>query len=54
MSGLTAEGIARRLGTSPRTVHKHLEHVYRKLGVTDRLGAFRAAQAAGLLTGPVR
>ena len=48
MCGLTAEGIARRLGTSPRTVHKHLEHVYRKLGVTDRLSAFRAAQAAGL------
>ena len=54
MSGLTAEGIARRLGTSPRTVHKHLEHVYRKLGVTDRLSAFRAAQAAGLLAGRVR
>jgi DNA-binding CsgD family transcriptional regulator len=54
ISGLTAEGIARRLGTSPRTVHKHLEHVYRKLGVTDRLGAYRVAQAAGLLAGRAR
>lgn len=54
ISGLTAEGIARRLGTSPRTVHKHLEHVYRKLGVTDRLGAYRVAQSAGLLAGRAR
>ena len=27
--GLTAASIAHRLGTSPRTVHKHLEHLYR-------------------------
>lgn len=47
--GLTARAIAHRLGSSPRTVHKHLEHLYRKLGVSDRLGAFRAAQEAGLL-----
>jgi DNA-binding CsgD family transcriptional regulator len=32
----TAVQIARELGISPRTVNKHLEHVYRKLGVHDR------------------
>src|SRR5262249_6743957 len=29
--GLTAFSIARRLSSSPRTVNKHLEHIYRKL-----------------------
>jgi DNA-binding NarL/FixJ family response regulator len=47
--GLTACAIARRLGISPRTVHAHLAHVYRKLGVSDRLGAVLVAQAAGLV-----
>jgi DNA-binding NarL/FixJ family response regulator len=32
--GATASQIARDLAISTRTVHKHLEHVYRKLGVT--------------------
>src|SRR3954454_5643251 len=35
--GLTAAVIGRRLGISTRTVHKHLEHVYSKLGTGDRL-----------------
>jgi len=47
--GLTAAAIGRRLGISPRTVHKHLENVYRKLGVRDRLMASRIAHEAGLL-----
>ncbi len=34
--GLTDREIARCLEISPRTVHKHLENVYRKLGVTGR------------------
>ena len=46
--GHTAYGIARRLGISPRTVQKHLEHVYRKLGVRDRLGAIRTAETLRL------
>jgi DNA-binding NarL/FixJ family response regulator len=37
--GMTAVAIAHRLAISPRTVHKHLENIYAKLGVTDRLGA---------------
>lgn len=48
--GDTAEAIGRQLGISPRTVHKHLEHLYRKLGVTDRLRAVVVAREAGLLT----
>jgi DNA-binding CsgD family transcriptional regulator len=41
--GMTAASIAHRLGISPRTVGKHLEHIYRKLGVSDRLMAVRLA-----------
>ena len=37
--GLTAASIGRRLMITERTVHKHLQHSYTKLGVTDRLGA---------------
>lgn len=47
--GLTAGAIGRRLAISERTVHKHLEHVYAKLGVADRLSAVLRAQDAGLL-----
>ncbi len=50
--GLTAQAIARRLQTSPRTVQKHLEHAYRKLGVRDRLVAVQRAREAGLLRPP--
>lgn len=39
--GHTAVAIAHRLGISPRTVHVHLQNVYRKLGVCDRLVAVR-------------
>jgi DNA-binding CsgD family transcriptional regulator len=38
-AGRTDREIASALGLSPRTVHKHLEHVYRKLGVTTRTAA---------------
>lgn len=47
--GYTAGAIAHRLGSSPRTVHKHLEHIYRKLGVRDRLTAVQHAQLRGIL-----
>jgi DNA-binding NarL/FixJ family response regulator len=50
VEGCTAVAMAHRLGISVRTVQKHLEHVYRKLGVTDRLRAVLAAQRAGLLS----
>jgi DNA-binding CsgD family transcriptional regulator len=41
--------IARILGISPRTVHKHLEHIYAKLGVEGRTAAAaRAFQVIGV------
>lgn len=49
-NGLTAPAIAGRLAISPRTVHRHLENAYRKLGVSDRISAVLAAEQAGLLT----
>lgn len=47
--GRTAAAIARRLAIGERTVHKHLAHIYAKLGVTDRLMAVLRARDLGLL-----
>jgi DNA-binding CsgD family transcriptional regulator len=47
--GLTAEALARRLSISPRTAEKHLEHIYRKLDVCDRLMAVQKGCDFGLL-----
>ena len=47
--GLTADAIGRRLSVTVKTVRKHLEHIYRKLGVHDRLLAVERARAEGLL-----
>lgn len=47
--GLTADAVARRLAISPRTVHKHLERAYAKLGVCDRVSAVRRAGRLGLV-----
>lgn len=44
--GLTDAAIGHRLGCSPRTVDKHLEHIYRRLGVSCRGAAIAAACAA--------
>jgi DNA-binding CsgD family transcriptional regulator len=46
--GLTAQAIGHRLASSPRTVQKHLEHLYRKLGVSDRLRAVQVGAELGL------
>jgi len=51
---LIAEGSTTRrasgaLVCSPRTVEKHLENAYRRLGVKDRLNAVRVLGAAGVL-----
>ncbi len=48
-AGLTAPAMGARLGVSPRTIHKHQEKLYRKLGATDRLSAVLAAKRLGLL-----
>lgn len=49
VAGDSTRLIAHRLQCSPRTVHKHLEHAYRKLGVRDRLNAVRVARDRGLV-----
>jgi DNA-binding NarL/FixJ family response regulator len=46
---LTAAAIAHRLGISVRTVHKHVEGLYRKLGTRDRVSTVLRAQEIGLL-----
>jgi DNA-binding CsgD family transcriptional regulator len=50
--GLTAAAIGNRLAISERTVHRHLQGVYRKLGAHDRLSVVLAARDAGLLPVP--
>ena len=47
-SGHTAGAIGRRLAISERTVRKHLENLYTKIGVHDRLGAVTFARRTGL------
>lgn len=46
---LTATAIAHRLGISVRTVHKHIENLYRKLGTRDRVETILRAQWLGVL-----
>jgi DNA-binding CsgD family transcriptional regulator len=46
--GRTNASIARALDVSPRTVAKHLEHIYRKFGVSSRAAAVsRMTMSAG-------
>ena len=47
--GLSTRQAARRLACSPRTVEKHLQHVYRKLEVRDRVNAMRVARLSGVV-----
>jgi DNA-binding CsgD family transcriptional regulator len=49
-TGGSTRRIARQLGCSPRTVDKHLERVYRKLDVRDRMAAVRLALDCGFDT----
>ena len=49
--GQPAGAIGHRLGISTGTVNKHLEHIYRKLGCSDRLVAVRLARELGLFPG---
>jgi len=51
-AGGTAVAIGHGLGISPKTVQVHLNHIYKKLGVNDRLLAISVARELGLL--PVR
>src|SRR3712207_4624429 len=47
--GLTHTQVAQRLFISPRTVHRHLNSIYHKLGVRFRTAATRFALEHGLL-----
>ena len=52
--GMPNKGIARELGISPKTVSNHIEHVYSKLGVSNRAGAAMYAMQYGIVgSGPV-
>jgi DNA-binding NarL/FixJ family response regulator len=43
--GLTNKAIAKELDCHPDTIRKHLENIYRKLGVSDRTQAIAVALA---------
>ncbi|MCK9904334.1 helix-turn-helix transcriptional regulator [Parafrankia colletiae] len=50
VDGVGDREIARALGVSPRTVHKHLEQIYRKLGLQSRaavVAMMRQAEPSG-------
>jgi two-component system nitrate/nitrite response regulator NarL len=48
-AGELAPEIAKHLGLSPATVRTHLQHLYEKLGVSDRAAAVAAAMRRGML-----
>ncbi len=48
VTGLQNKEIARTLGVSPETIKDHLERLYQKLEVQDRMGAVSRARALGL------
>jgi HD-GYP domain-containing protein (c-di-GMP phosphodiesterase class II)/DNA-binding CsgD family transcriptional regulator len=48
-TGLSNKQIARKLTVSPKTVGRHVEHIYSKLGVSTRAGATLSALEHGLV-----
>jgi DNA-binding NarL/FixJ family response regulator len=50
--GINAPGAAARLGISVRTVHKHTERIYRKLGAHNLHTALSIAAQLSLVLGP--
>jgi DNA-binding CsgD family transcriptional regulator len=48
-TGRTAYAIAVLLGCSGRTVHRHLQSIYRKLGTHDRRVTVARARDLGLI-----
>ena len=51
-TGASAILVARTLGISERTVRKHLEHLYAKLGVHDRLSAVNVLRGVAPAAAP--
>ncbi len=50
-AGVANKQIALRLGISPKTVKSHLSHIFRRIGVQDRLQAAMWARRHGLVEG---
>jgi DNA-binding NarL/FixJ family response regulator len=48
-AGVPNKQIARRLGISPKTVKSHMTHIFRRIGVADRLEAAMWARRHGLV-----
>ena len=48
--GLSSKEIAARLTITPKTARNHTEHIYAKIGTTNRAGASLFAVRHGLLT----
>lgn len=48
-AGLSGPGIAEQLVLSPATVKTHFEHIYEKLGVSDRAAAVAQALRSGVI-----
>jgi DNA-binding CsgD family transcriptional regulator len=53
-AGSSDRAVARALGLSVRTVHTHLQHIYRTLGVASRTEALARVRALSLGGGPDR
>ena len=47
--GMTSRAIGCRLHIAPRTVERHLQNIYARLGVSDRVSAVRLAMLAGVV-----
>ncbi len=47
-AGSSDRAVARALGLSVRTVHAHLQHIYRALGVTSRTEALANVRALSI------
>ena len=50
LEGMTSKEVGKELFVSRRTVDYHLENVYNKLGVTNRVQALREATRRGLIS----
>jgi len=50
--GCSAKEVARELGIGERTVNTHVAHIYRRLGVRNRVDAVRVGMRLGLVDAP--
>lgn len=51
-NGLSSREVGEQLGISERTVNTHVGHIYRRLGVRNRVGVVREAIRLGLVEAP--